>query len=286
MASQRVGADALPMSHLARDPFPVEQPEPPVRRPRFAWPLGCSRSCPAAPRWLPVVVLPALAVLATTACNSVLGIEGSGVPETRGFAVGRFDEIDISNTFDVEITVADGPPSVEVTVDDNLVDHLEVEVDGTTLSIGFQDGRYDPHVTPTAVVSVSELTALEVSGASAASVAGLDAADFELDVSGASLALVEGSMTNLAVAASGASSAVIEGVVANDVELDASGASDVDLSELTADEVAVDLSGASSANVGSVSTIDGVLSGASSLEASSDSDLSVRTSGASIVDWS
>lgn len=269
MAPSRVSTHDRAMSHVPLHPPSTPLPsEAPTRRRR--WPL---------------VILPAIALVAVTACGPVFAVEGSGVPETTTIAVDRFDDIDVTGTFDVEIAVAAGPSTVEVTVDDNLVEHLDVEVDGTTLSIGFERGDYDPRVSPRAIVSVPELSGLEVSGASSASVTGVDTDRFTLNISGASLAVVEGTMTHLAVAASGASSAIIEGAVADDVELDASGASYVDLTGATADEVAVDLSGASSASVGPVATIGGVLSGASNLEASPESDVSVRTSGASHVDW-
>ena len=76
--------------------------------------------------------------LVASACNvSVLfgdGIEGSGVVVTESFDLGGFDEIRVSSAFEVDVEV--GPEvSVVVRADDNLIEHLEVEVDDDRLRL-------------------------------------------------------------------------------------------------------------------------------------------------------
>ena len=48
-----------------------------------------------------------------------------------------FDSVEFSDAFEAEITACDGYV-VEVTVDDNLVDHLQVEQHGDTVKIGLK----------------------------------------------------------------------------------------------------------------------------------------------------
>lgn len=236
---------------------------------------------------LPVGVL---ALFGATACNSSLdisfgdGLDGSGIAETTEYTFDEFDEVEVHSSFEATITVAPGPPTVSVTVDDNFVEHLDVELDGDRLEVGFERGGYDPEVTPTATITVPDLSYLSVDGAATVDVDGIDHAGvFNLDVNGASEAFVDGAFATIEIEADGASSLSLTGS-AGDIELEADGASFVDLTDLDAISVDVDLSGASSADLGTVDQVDGELSGASSLLADRDTDVSVATSGASSID--
>ncbi len=235
------------------------------------------------PTTLTPLVLGACAVAALTACGAIVGIDGSGVAETTSYEFDSFDEVDVSNAFEVEITIVDGPPSVEVTVDDNLVEHLDVDVDSGRLEIGWRRGTFDPDVQPFAAVTMPSLTALELSGASSATVEGAEGASLRLELSGASSVAVDGDVERLDVDGSGASALTYRGR-ADDVTLDLSGASKADLLDTTTQRVTVDLSGASSADVGVAGRVDGDLSGASTLRVPDNADLSVDTSGASSIE--
>ena len=248
---------------------------------------GCGGNAPrrATRRLGSLLPLAVVVAFGATACNGIIGsIDGSGVAETSSIDVEQFDEIDVNGAFDVEITVQDGPASVEVTVDDNLIDYLEVEVVGDQLNVGFEWGNYDFGVQPTAIISVPSLTALEVSGASEATVDGVAAETFDLEVSGASNAVVDIETSALSVEVSGASNVVLSGD-GDTLTLDGSGASTIDLLDFSAELAEIDLSGASDADLGQIRQVDGELSGASNLSAAPDTDVSVRTSGAANVDW-
>ena len=230
-------------------------------------------------------MLAPLALLAATGCiDGINRIDGSGVALTTSYQVDGFDEIEIGGAFSAEVTVRDGEPGVEITVDDNLEDRVEVEVRGDRLHIGFDAGNYDFDVVPTAVITVASLEALGVSGASRATVDGLQASAFDLEASGASQAEVDGSVTaDLRLEGSGASTITFRGSAA-ELILDLSGASSGDLEGLVADSADVDLSGASDAVLGDIPTVAGDLSGASNLTVAEDADVSVDVSGASDVD--
>lgn len=210
--------------------------------------------------------------------------DGSGSAETVVYDFDSFDQVDIGNGFEADITIVDGPPSVEITMDDNLVEDLEVKVDGDELIIGMKNGMYDFKVVPEAVISMPSITKLDASGATDTTLVGLAETDFEVEVSGASRVTIEGTADRLVVDTSGASFLEIEGS-ANEVRIDASGASKIDLSDLAADTASIDLSGSSSVELDQIARVTGEASGASSVEVESqDAVVTVNTSGSASVD--
>ncbi len=218
-----------------------------------------------------LVALLAISSLATAACGDIaldiaLGedVEGSGDVITTDFDLDGFTRIDVSGDFEVIVDVVAGAATeVTVEVDDNLVEFLDVGVRGTTLDIGWENGRYDATGRPTATVIVSDLRSVEVSGASEVAIAGIDNERIDLVASGAS-----------SIEASGSS---------GQLDLDASGASDVDARRLEADDVRVEASGASSIDLQASGEVTGSASGASDITVWGDAALDVETSGASNI---
>lgn len=205
--------------------------------------------------------------LVASACNVSVsfgdGIEGSGVVVTESFDLGGFDEIRVSSAFEVDVEV--GPEvSVVVRADDNLIEHLEVEVDDDRLRLGLDESLRNG--TLEATVTLPSLRGVDISGASEVTIIGIDAADLDVEISGAS-----------EVTASGQAAAL---------RLDASGASDVRFETLVVDTARVDISGASDIDLSNASMVRGDLSGASDLTVSEDADASVDTSGASTLNRS
>lgn len=191
-------------------------------------------------------------------------IDGSGDVVTTEVAVEDFHRIDVSDQFRVVATVSDGAdPSVSFDVDDNLVEHVDIRVDGKTLVVEFDQGGIDPSERPVVTVTIDELLSVETSGASEIVVSGVDGPDFDVDASGASRVEAAGTTTNLTI--------------------QASGASNLDLFDLQSASVDVDLSGASSADVTASDQVAGKASGASSVDIIGDASIDVSTSGASSV---
>jgi hypothetical protein len=222
------------------------------------------------------------AVPMASACGQLV-IEGSGRPETTAIEVADFDRVEVSEAFHAEIAVQPGPPSVEITIDDNLVERLDVGVDGEVLRIGLRRGHYGTGVAPTAVVTAPSLVELGLSGASTAVVAGIGGEELAVQASGASRATLEIDVDHLDLDLSGASEAEATGT-SETVQLGASGASRADLDGLSAATAEIELSGASMVDLGAVTSIDGTLSGASRLTAPRSAARSISTSGASTVE--
>lgn len=214
--------------------------------------------------WIPLLAMTFVAVPACNGFGPFDGIEGSGIPETTTIDTGEFDEIQVTGIFEVAVTIKKGPPSVVVTVDDNLVDDLDLRVTGDHLRVGFERGSYQPQVTPTAVITVAGLNDIEVSGASQLTATGLTGERLTIKVSGVSNFIGSGNVAAISI--------------------DASGASHVDLSDFTASSADVDASGASSIEIGGADTLSGELSGASHLSAPAGASGSLETTGASGIE--
>jgi hypothetical protein len=231
-----------------------------------------------------IIVLAIVAVLSTIAiaCNGI--ISGSGKLETKEMSYTDFTGLEVGSAFEVDITRADSY-QVEITVDDNLLNYLDIHQSGKILRIGLKQPYVYPRTTQRATVTMPALTELELSGASKGRLTGFNSAnpvefrvsgasslriaDFkagetEFDVSGASRVSGNVQVTDGKFDVSGASNIELEGS-AEDISIDVSGASRANLDDFTVANADVELSGASSATVNSSGKLDATVSGASTL---------------------
>ncbi len=192
-------------------------------------------------RRLPLLVV-ALA-LPLAACGEV----ASGDIVTEDRAVDAFDNLDIRDGVNVELTVQDGAKtSVSVTYDDNLLDNVVTRVSGDTLVIEFSGsitsfGGRDRAVN----VAVDSIDRIEVSGGA------------NLNASGA----------------------------VDSYTLEASGGANADLSDLEATSVDVEVSGGANAEVFATDEIEGDASGGANLTVvGSPGTVAVDSSGGANID--
>ncbi len=220
------------------------------------------------PRTILPFIAGAFGLSLLTACGSITvefgedRIDGSGDVVTETLDLTGFTAIDIQDTFDVDVTVGDDF-SVVIDTDDNLVERLDVDVDGDELQVRLDGGVSLGEGTLKATIVLPELVDIDVSGASTVSITGVSGATLEADVSGASELTMKGEVTELMVDVSGASELVSDLVDVSIAKVDLSGASDVRLA--SADTVTGDLSGASTLTIPSGSTSRVETSGASSV---------------------
>jgi hypothetical protein len=155
---------------------------------------------------------------------------GNGQSEQKAFTLDPFSELDVSNA--IQLTLSVGPPQdVSVTTDSNLIPHLVVTSSAGVAHIGFTPNfSYDSQLGVHATVSVpSSPSRLLLSGASTADGNGISGTDFDLELSGASVAHLHGSATNSHISVSGASNLDSQQLSVDIATLDVSGASTVDL---------------------------------------------------------
>jgi hypothetical protein len=193
---------------------------------------------------------------------------GSGNLETRQYAFGNFTGVSISAPFDFEIRQSSSY-SINVTADDNVIDHVVVFQDGQTLVIGFLRRLgifpYFGSVTLRASLTMPQLHALTASGASHGTISGFSSTDgLDVAVSGASG--VTGNVTagNVNFDISGASTIELEGS-GNDMFADVSGASRLNLDSFIVSNANVNVSGSSSGTINLDGRLDANISGASTL---------------------
>jgi hypothetical protein len=192
------------------------------------------------------------------------GLVGSGNLETEAYDFTDFTHVEIGSAFEFEIQQSSSY-EISITVDDNVMDYVQVSQVGQTLKIGL--GRFGPIglVTLRASVAMPQLSALTVSGATRGTVSGFSSAeDLDIGVSGASRVTGDITAGNVDFEISGASTIQLEGS-ANDMDATASGASHLNLDDFIVNNADVNLSGASSGTVNLDGRLDADLSGASNL---------------------
>jgi serine/threonine-protein kinase len=167
-----------------------------------------------------------LLVIATllTGCGGLVSVTGSGNVVTQEEAITGFDRLDVSQGFQVDV-IQEDTFSVVIRVDDNLVEHLRVVKQGSTLKIGLEQTRSYSDVTLQAEIAMPELVGLDSSGGSRVAASG-SGEDIAIDASGGSGAdLASFTVVNANVDASGGSQVSVN--VSGTLNVDASGGSQV-----------------------------------------------------------
>ena len=224
--------------------------------------------------------------LSAVACDDLVSgesITGSGELITETYAHADFTTVDVSYAFDAEIAPAD-EFSVAVTVDDNILENVDVRLDGETLRIGMKGNDSYRNVTMDAAITMPALDHLKLSGASSATLGSfssdealklelegasrVDCSDmaFEsaiFDLEGASRADCRDLTTGeTEVALQGASNLTLTGLGGN-ADISAKGASKADLGGFPVANAKIKLEGASSATVNTDGMLDVDLAGSS-----------------------
>ncbi len=167
-----------------------------------------------------------LAFAATSGCHVSLnglgpGVQGSGLKVTDVRAVPEFTKVRVRNSANVIIQIGD-EQSVEVEVDDNLVDVITTDVSGGEMTVS-SDGSYSTNLGVTVRVTVPKLEAASINGSGDITVSGLAAEKFEATVRGSGDIRVVGTATR--------------------IEAKVTGSGDIDLSQLNADTGAAKVTG-------------------------------------------
>ncbi len=198
-----------------------------------------------------------------------------------------FNRLTVSNAFDVELIISEGPAEVSIEADDNLQSFIVVYQEGDWVHIGLvNDVNIRGSATLRAYVDVTALNAVEISGASRLNIRDtVNSEDFLLILSGASqttgILNITGRST---IELSGASSVELFGY-SNALDAVCSGASSFSGYDLLVDDLTIQLSGASNGRLTVLSTLDVTASGASSFEYRGTGVIeNVSVSGSSLVE--
>lgn len=229
------------------------------------------------------LIVGALLAACTIPVPVVNTLVGSGRTTTQTYDFSDFDSLIIANAFEAAVVMSDSY-SVEVTVDDNVVEHLRVEQKGRTVTVSLDDNFFVRNTTQRATITLPKLVSLEASGASRVDVSGFKTSDdVRVTVSGASTTRGDMETGDLTADVSGASTLSLTGS-GGDLNVEATGASTADLSDFTVANATVEASGASRALVNASGTLNANASGASSVRYAGDPTLGrIDESGASSI---
>lgn len=189
---------------------------------------------------------------------------GQVVRETRDLA--NFSAIDVGGAFEVYLT--QGPFSVEIEADENLMAVIVTEVKNGRLHI-YTDGRGINRAEKLNLyLSLPELKGLDLSGATEVVAQSTFTTPFlQIDVSGAAQLSLDLAVEELHFESSGAAEATLQGS-ATKALIGMSGASELKAAAMTNQLMEVHQSGASEAHVHCVGDIQASLSGGSDLRCS------------------
>lgn len=169
---------------------------------------------------------------------SLADIEGDGIEGTEAVDPTGVRRIDAASVADVEVIAGPGAESATLTCDQNLLEFLEMEVDGDRLSV--RKVGTDLGLAPTlpcrATISVNILEELEISGSG------------DIECRGGPLV----SFTGATIGGSG-DILVAQSVVSNRTELEIAGAGNISLMDVDVAELDVEVAGA-----GDVTVLDGL----------------------------
>lgn len=211
------------------------------------------------------------------------GVKGSGVVKTEKRAIAGFSRVDVGGPVTLEWQ-PNKEPSLEVTLEDNLLPLLATEIEGDTLKIYFKESV---NATKDILVKASSpsLDGFQGGGATQATLKEVQSDQFNLGLSGASRCTISGKAKALTIECAGASDLKADGLDTVSATVEISGAS---TAEVRAKQLrSVELAGAAKATIARVDTdaIKIELSGASRCTLTGRADkLTADVAGASNLD--
>ncbi len=161
----------------------------------------------------------------------IVGERGSGTMATETRDVSGFTEVDLSGSGKALISVT-GTESLTVEAEDNILPLLTTEVRNGRLVLGVKQG-----ISPTRgivyTITVVSLESVELSGSGLVSATGVDAGDFDVEISGSGTVVAEGAAGSLDLSISGSGSFDGEDLVSalGNVSLSGSGSAVVNVKD-------------------------------------------------------
>ena len=192
-------------------------------------------------------------------------VEGSGTLTTENRTVADFDQITLAGEGSVVVT--NGPTSLSIRTDDNLLQHIETTVDGGTLRIATESGiDIDPTDSVVYEVSTPTLAGVTLSGAGSFDIGDWVVQTFSITLSGAGdIDFDSVAATSVDVTISGVGDINVAGQT-DDLEVTISGAGSFDGADLQGANVAATTSGVGSATVWATQTLDAKVGGVGSID--------------------
>lgn len=174
-------------------------------------------------RIVPYFVAVVLTGIVSSGCMGFNSIEGSGHVVTETREVSGFTGIEVSGSGKVLLEQGD-EERVEITADDNLMQHLSSDVTGSKLTLGTKDWvNLDPTDTIIYKVFVKDLKSLGISGSVVVEASGVRTDSLMVAVSGSGDIKISGEAEEQQIAISGSANYKAEDLKSKEVSLVISG---------------------------------------------------------------
>ncbi len=196
--------------------------------------------------------------------GSVLLRETEYGTNSRSFNVSEFSKVSVAGPYHVRLTQG-SRHQVNVIGPEKEIRRMDINVRGDELVIEYEDkviNLFDDHEPVLIQISVPNLNSLVLAGAIKADVSLPNADVLDLELAGATKALIDVRARTIRADIAGASNTQFVGTT-NRFELDATGACKINASNLRANDVIVEATGATKANVYATSSITAEAAGAS-----------------------
>lgn len=213
-----------------------------------------------------------LLLVLTYACSSQAGFSitgagerlvGSGVSKTVDLPIHSYAAVAVHGIFNVEIETGK-TAALQLTIDDNLLEHVDIKVENGILDIGMKSGNSYQFQSPLKVVtSTPVLSKVTTHGSTKVNVNDVKNQIMEVTVHGSSKLRVNGvSATNLTANVHGSSKLFLKGQTAMG-DFKSHGSSKIDAQELATKDVIAKASGSAKIMVNPTVTLSAKASGAS-----------------------
>src|SRR5829696_4315173 len=226
------------------------------------------------------------AVILLSSCHLFGGkkVNGNGKIVTQERSVAGFNSIDVSGSVSVHLR-QDSMPSVKVEADENLMEYMDIHVDGSTLVIKTKKGfRLDPSKEIIVYATAASFTDIEASGACDITSDNLISGNQELNIqsSGSTTINLQVTLPKLTTAISGSGDVNLKGV-AKEFSGSISGSGSINGFDLITDNTELDLSGSADAKVTANQKLNVEVSGSGDVEYKGNANVNQKISGAGSV---
>jgi hypothetical protein len=192
--------------------------------------------------------------LAITSCTSMTAIEGSGTILTEARSVPEFHAISVHGSGQMLLSQGDAV-AIEIECDDNLLEYIRSDVNGSELSLGPDGANLRPTSPIIYRVIVKDLKSIALSGSLSLQCPELQTADLSIRTSGSGRIQI-GKLNGKAVAykVSGSGKLQLGSMMADSVTLKVSGSGNVHVGQGTASKLEVDISGSGNMDLQNLQT--------------------------------
>jgi hypothetical protein len=216
------------------------------------------------------IAISLIGVLLLSAC-SITGLNvtrGSGVITTQSRSVSGFNAVQIDGAGELIITQGESE-SLEIRAEDNIIDELTSEVQGTKLVLGYRDNFLRNTIIPTErityTLTVIDLSEVTINGAADMEIDSLETDVLALNINGAGQVSINQLMDDdLTVHISGTATIEIAGQVAQQ-SITIDGAGNFEAGDLATSSTTVDINGLGNATVWATETLDISIDGGGNL---------------------